>query len=121
MFFLKQFYIIWKMMIFWIKNINLKVFIIIICIIIAGIRIIVINRNNQKDLQDNYIQINGTINDIYRSGNGIYTSTLLAVKYNYNGVETIATIRRGGYKENYYRKGDMVIININKNDHNIVK
>ena len=121
MFFLKQFYTIWKMMIFWIKKINLKVFIVIICIIIAGIQIIVKNRNDQKDLQENYIQINGTVNDIYRSGNGIYTSTLLTVEYNYNGVETIATIRRGGYKENYYRKGDMIILNVNKNDNKIVE
>jgi amino acid permease len=109
------------MTILWIKSIKLKIIIVISCIIIAGIQGIIIYKNSKNDLLENYIQVNGIINNVLSSGNGIYTSTLLTVKYNYNGLEKTAAITRGGYEENYYKKGDTIIININKNDNNIIK
>jgi amino acid permease len=108
-------------MISFIKNIKLKIIIVIICLIAAGIQGVLIYKNKQNDLPENYIQVNRVINNVFRSGNGIYTSTLLTVKYHYNGLENTTTIRRGGYKENYYKKGDAIILHINKNDNTIIK
>jgi amino acid permease len=108
-------------MIFWIKHNKLTIIIIITCLTIAGIQSIIIYRNNQKAILENYIQVNATITDLYRSGKGIKLSTLLIVKYNYNGLENTATIRRGGYKEGNYKKGDTIIININKGNNSIIK
>jgi amino acid permease len=102
---------------------NKKLLWVILFIVIFTITVVaVVNTNykNAKDIKENYIQINAIIENIYRSGTGIKLSTLLIVKYNYNGVEKAITIRRNGYKENYYNKGDTIIININK-ENNMVK
>ncbi|MDR1451065.1 MAG: hypothetical protein LBI57_01835 [Helicobacteraceae bacterium] len=107
-------------MISWIKN-NFQIIIILICLLIACINVIIIYKNYQKDIVENYIKIDAKIILVGKSGNGIYTKALIIVTYNYENEIYQGTIKRT-YKDNdYYKTGDTIIVNVNKNDPEDIK
>jgi hypothetical protein len=98
-----------------------KMVIIIICFIISGIISIDIYKNNSKNIGENFIKTNAEITFVSKSGNGIYTKALIMVKYNYENKIYERTIRRAYKNNDYYKTGDKIIINVNKNDPEDVK
>jgi hypothetical protein len=78
-------------------------------------------QNNVKELNRNYIKANGKITFVGKTGTGIYVKALLGVDYNYDNRNYSGNITRKYEKEGYYKKGDTIIIYINKNNGNEIK
>ena len=56
-----------------------------------------------------YVQVKATITNVLASGRGIKMSTLLMVRYKYEGREFSGTIRLSGYAEGRFKKGDTIL------------
>jgi hypothetical protein len=95
---------------------KIKIIIIICCLVIAGIQSINIYKNIQKNIDENYVKTNAEIAFVGKSGTGIRTRTLIIVKYDYDNETYTGTIRRAYRNNGYYKTGDEIIINVNKND-----
>ncbi|MDR0541850.1 MAG: hypothetical protein LBH19_06520 [Dysgonamonadaceae bacterium] len=104
-----------------IRNIILKIIIVVACLVIAGIQSANIYRNSQKDIDENYIKTDAKIIFVAKSGNGIYTRTLITVQYNYENKIYNGTIRRVYKNDGYYKIGDEIAINVNKNNPKDIK
>jgi hypothetical protein len=103
-------------MILWQIINKIKIIIIICCLVIAGIQSINIYKNSQKNIDENYVKTNAEITFVGKSGTGIRTRTLIIVKYDYENKTYTGTIRRVYGNNGYYKIGDEIIINVNKND-----
>jgi predicted HicB family RNase H-like nuclease len=78
-------------------------------------------QNKITELNENYIKINGEITFVGKTGTGIRTKALLMVNYYYSNINYSGKITRKYEKEGYYKKGDEIIIYINKNNANEIK
>ena len=59
-----------------------------------------------------YVQVEATITNVLPSGRGIKMSTLLLVRYEYEGKEYSGVLRLNGYVEGRYNKNDTIICRI---------
>lgn len=75
----------------------------------------------KTEIQDNYIQIEAEIKRVSVSGVRTKRSTILYVDYTYKGESSSATIRRSGYEEGRYNKGDTTVIYIDPNNSNNIR
>ena len=84
--------------------------------------VFIINQNiDQKDILDNYDKVEAEITTVLRSGQGAKMTTLITVKYEHKNTPYSNNLRRTGYKEGLYNKGDKITIYINPNDDNDIK
>jgi len=56
-----------------------------------------------------YVQVEATITNVFPSGQGTRRSTLLNVRYTYEGQDYADTLRIGGYVEGRFNKGDTIM------------
>ena len=55
-----------------------------------------------------YVEIEAVINRAFESGRGIRRSTILDVRYTYEGKDYADTLRISGYTEGRFNKGDII-------------
>jgi hypothetical protein len=98
---------------------KLHIFIVLIFVIVLGFSLLDVYKNHlgrQKDLMENYNQINAEITFVGRTGNREKTRALLQVVYNYNGSDFSGSVTRAYRGENYYKIGDYIAIRLNPNN-----
>jgi L-asparagine transporter-like permease len=94
---------------------------ILIVFIVSGILSIKHYQKEASTKNENYIKTEAEITHVFPSGRGYRISTLLTVKYTFDGIRKTATIRRSGYKEGAYSKGGTTTIYINPNNNEDIK
>jgi len=67
-------------------------------------------------IQKNWIEVTAKINHVTHSGRRNKQTTILQVEYMYNNDKQQTTIRKEGYIENAYKKGDSIKIFVNPKD-----
>ena len=67
--------------------------------------------NKDKNIPDHYIKTEAKITNVFMSGRGMKSSTLINIKYQHNKTMS-GTLRRNGYREEQYNKGDSIVIYI---------
>jgi len=60
-----------------------------------------------------YHEVKAVINSVYQSGRNYKQTTLLNVSYTHAGQQKRIILRREGYKEGVYKKGDTITVYIN--------
>lgn len=68
-----------------------------------------------------YDEVKAIINSAYSSGRSYKQSTLINVSYTYDNQQRRANLRRGGYKEGTYNKGDTITIRVNRSNPDEIK
>jgi hypothetical protein len=85
---------------------------VLLVVIISGWQIY----NRKKNIQQSeiepvsYVPVEVTIERVFPSGTGFRRSTIITVSYLYKDKKYIKTIRRGGYVEARYKKGDTLTL-----------
>ena len=88
----------------------------ILFVVLAGIKLVkLINAEKERSayIRENCIEVSATVNQVMRSGTRNKLSTILQIEYMFDNKILRATIRRSGYRENAYNKGDTIKIFIN--------
>ena len=88
---------------------------------IAFVVVKLVKLNNKEKaesefIKENYIEVSAMVKQVMRSGTRNKLTTILQVEYIYENEKQNATIRRNGYIENAYNKGDTIRIFINPNN-----
>ena len=68
-----------------------------------------------------YDEVRATVNSVYSSGRSYKRSTLINVSYRYGNEQRRANLRREGYKEGTYNKGDTITIRVNRSNPDEIK
>jgi hypothetical protein len=70
---------------------------------------------------EQYDKTTGVVNSVYASGRSYKRSTLMNVSYTYNDRQRRANLRREGYKEGTFNKGDTITIYVNRENPDEIK
>jgi hypothetical protein len=70
---------------------------------------------------EQYEKTTGIVNSVYASGRSYKQSTLVNVSYNYGDRQRRASLRREGYKEGTFNKGDTITIYVNRENPDEIK
>jgi hypothetical protein len=70
---------------------------------------------------EQYEKTTGIVNSVYASGRSYKRSTLINVSYTYSERQRRANLRREGYKEGTFNKGDTIIIYVNRDNPDEIK
>ena len=68
-----------------------------------------------------WVKCEGVVHSVYASGRGYKRGTIINVRYNYASESRSANLRRDGYREGTYNKGDSITIYVNPADPSKIK
>jgi hypothetical protein len=84
--------------------------------------IILINQHrNKKYVMENFDATEAKITSVFNTGRGTRAKTILDIEYIYNNQKMESKITRKWNGNDYYKKGDMIIIHINPKDENDIR
>ena len=94
-------------------------FVIILLVICQCIRI----QDNKISMTETkqYDKVKAIVNSVYASGRNYKRSTLINVSYTYDNRQRRANLRREGYKEGVFNKGDTITIFVNRSNPDEIK
>ena len=84
-------------------------------IVLVVMKLVKLNNEERAEsefIKENYIEVSATVKQVMRSGTRNKLTTILQVEYTDENEKHSATIRRNGYIENTYYKGDTIKIYI---------
>ena len=87
----------------------------ILFIAFVAMKLIKLNNDERSEsdfTKENHIEVSATVKQVMRSGTRNKLTTILQVEYTDENEKHSATIRRNGYIENTYYKGDTIKIYI---------
>ena len=95
----------------------IQILIAVLCMIaFGGWQIYSRKKNAGKEAveRSSFIPVVVEINAVFPSGTGFRRSTIITVNYSYNDTSYVKTIRKEGYVEGRYKKGDTMTLYLNR-------
>jgi hypothetical protein len=81
-----------------------------------------INQNNDKKyVMENFNAIEAKVTFVFNTGRDIRAKTILDIEYIYNNQELKSKIIKKWNGNDFYKKGDTIIIYVNPNNENEIK
>jgi hypothetical protein len=91
-------------------------------VVLVFVTIVLINQHfNKKFARENFDAVEAEITFVFNTGRGTRAKTKLDIEYIYNNQKVKTKITRRYNGNDYYKKGDIIIIYINQNNENDIR